>query len=118
MAAQNSRSVSSSILGPSWGPLGAHPGHQGKCGPVFGAVLEPSWGRLGAAGRHLGPAWGLLGPNLGHLVAILGRLGAIVEPLGAFLGHLRPAWVIFAYMYKNIQKNIVKHHFGGKNRTI
>ena len=106
-----------SLLGPSWGPLGALLG-------ALGAVLGASWAPLGALLGHLGAilrlqerigsedagrpkslifVWfwkdfGFLGGSHGGSESTWGRLVPLLEPLGgmleAILHHLRLSWAI------------------------
>ena len=69
------RGVQMSLLGPSWGALGALLGG-------LGAVLGSSWGPLGALLGRLGA---LLGPSWGALGAVLGASWEPWRPLGAIL---------------------------------
>ena len=80
--------VSSSILGPSWGHLGAILAYLGPRWPFLErswAVFGRSWSHLGASLVYLEPSWGHLGVILGPFLPYLGQSWAV---LGRSWGHL------------------------------
>ena len=88
--------VSSSILEPSWGQLGA------LLGPSWahlGAILGPCWAILGPCWGHLWPSWGQLGPSWAHVGAILYHLGVSLGPSWAILG---PCWAILGQSWGHL----------------